>query len=239
MPVVVRGTSAKVVFFLALQQRRTLPYLATALGSWTWWCRRYNVTLYVLDQPVVPLQDVHEHWQRYHVHAVLEKTGISYDEVVMVDADTVVRWDAVIFGALEPVLGVVPRSPSLPFAKLSIPAYQHLFPAVTLTNYFNAGVMLATPHQVGFFQEVLAYQYEHRTALAAIAATGVGVDQTCLNFLVTRARLPVRFLPSELNHASFDNQAVDSGQIWHFHRAYNKAAAITQFWKKVASNYVI
>jgi hypothetical protein len=63
------------------------------INSWSEWCKRNDCELVIMDQLLMPESEMLITWQRWHVLDILEHNGIDYDQVLVVDADSIVHPD--------------------------------------------------------------------------------------------------------------------------------------------------
>ena len=70
----------------------TVNYSQFCLATWQHWCKRHDVELIVLDQPLVDPTEMKATWQRWYVLDILETNNIEYDQVALVDIDTMIHW---------------------------------------------------------------------------------------------------------------------------------------------------
>jgi len=71
---------------------RSLPY-KYSIASWRKWCDKNDCDLVIMDEPICPISEMKITWQRWYVLDILENSGIDYDQVLMVDADTIIHPD--------------------------------------------------------------------------------------------------------------------------------------------------
>ena len=64
-----------------------------SIDSWKQWCNKNNCELLVLDELLYPVDYMKITWQRYYLFDILESNNIKYDQILMVDADTIVHPD--------------------------------------------------------------------------------------------------------------------------------------------------
>ena len=64
-----------------------------SINSWKHWCDKNDCELIELKDLVLPIQEMKITWQRYYALELLENQNIKYDQVLMVDADTLVHPD--------------------------------------------------------------------------------------------------------------------------------------------------
>ena len=72
---------------------RSDPY-KFSIDSWKSWCNKNNCELFVLTEEILPHAHMPISWQRYYIFDLLEANGIEYDQILYVDADTIVHPDA-------------------------------------------------------------------------------------------------------------------------------------------------
>ena len=63
------------------------------VDSWKQWCEKHDVEFFLMDTLLVPESEMVITWQRWYVLEILEKNGIDYDQVLLVDADSVIHPD--------------------------------------------------------------------------------------------------------------------------------------------------
>jgi hypothetical protein len=185
------------------QQRGGLAYARFGQATWRWWCRRNGVEFVLLDRPLggEAFSLMPPTVQRWLAPAELLGTSLE-DQVAVVDADTMIRWDAPDFfsqarGGLAAVRGNDPA-----WIHASIEAFGPLFPGVSLPwwEYFNAGLVVLGPAELPVLRTFVEHQLHHRVELMAIQRrANVGTDQTPLNLTVRQAGRPVTFLPPPFN----------------------------------------
>ena len=69
---------------------RNNPY-HYSVKSWKQWCNKNNCELLVLDELLYPVDYMKITWQRYYLFDILDANEVEYDQVLMVDADTIVH----------------------------------------------------------------------------------------------------------------------------------------------------
>ena len=109
-----------------------LNYAEWCYNSWDYWCKKNDVQLFILEDELRPKGDgtykvpgMKPTWQRWHVFDVLDANEIEYDNVALVDIDTMVHWDAPNFfeeangefGAVKDKFNIDVESFSYPYGK--------------------------------------------------------------------------------------------------------------------------
>ncbi len=186
------------------QETRTdLSHARYSQATWRWWCRKHGIDFVVFDSPLGGFHFSHmpPTLQRWFIPGLLTSESDQDTIIAVVDADTMIRWDAPNF--LERSVGftaVRGLDPGWMFR--STRAFQHLFSDVSLPwwEYFNAGVVVLGGKQCRPLRAFLEYTAMHWPELEAVMLSGnFGTDQTPLNFMLRREQEPVHFLPRPFN----------------------------------------
>jgi len=186
------------------QVRSGVEYAKFGQATWRWWCRRHNVEFAALDQPLggAPFAELPPTVQRWLAPEMLLREYGREARIAIVDADTMIRWDAPDF--FEPAGDgfAAVRAMSEAWGQASIRAYQHLFPETVLTmaEYFNAGFVALGAGQLKTLRVFTDFALERWEELRAVQISGnFGSDQTPLNFVLRREREPVTWLSPRFN----------------------------------------
>ena len=62
-----------------------------SIDSWKKFCDKNECELIIMEEPVLPVQDMHIIWQRYYLFDMLDANNMDYDQILLVDADTIVH----------------------------------------------------------------------------------------------------------------------------------------------------
>ena len=62
-----------------------------SIDSWKSWAQKYNTDVVVWDEPLYTWDEMTIPWQRYHLFEILEHNNIEYDQILMVDSDTIIH----------------------------------------------------------------------------------------------------------------------------------------------------
>ena len=86
-----------VVFIPAINSRHLNDvdsYINISKSTWKHYCDKVGAQLVIMEEPLRNPDDMKVTWQRWKVHELLTNSGIKYEKVLMVDADTMIHWDA-------------------------------------------------------------------------------------------------------------------------------------------------
>jgi hypothetical protein len=184
--------------------RSDISYAVFGKATWKWWCKQNGIHFVVIDKPIggQAFYDMPPTLQRWLAPQLIFKE-FGYDsQIAMVDADTMIRWDAPsLFDVAGPTFAAVQGS-NASWIYRSVRAYQHLFPEVVLPwwDYFNAGVVVLGTRQLSTINAFVDFSLERKSELHNVQVSGnFGSDQTPLNFFLRRAGEQVCLLPRPFN----------------------------------------
>jgi len=199
--------SKNVVFIVNLTETkkygRNQPY-QLSVDSWKLWCDKNDCELFVLTERIYPEDYMNANWHKLFVFQLLESNDIDYDQVLIVDADTMVHLDAPnIFDITDRKFCVVHNYGSYDWVCRSIENYKkHLFPDVDvpLFEYFNSGVIICNKEHKEFYEKIIKFYLDNRDNIVKLQETyQVGTDQPILNFFVQKENVDRKYLPYEWN----------------------------------------
>jgi hypothetical protein len=218
--------SKNIVFIVNLpeskKQGRNQPY-QYAVDSWSTWCKANNCELFVLTERIYPESYMNANWHKLFVFQLLEANKIDYNQILIVDADTLIHPSAPnIFDLTDNKFCAVHNFGSYDWVCRSIENYKkHLFPQVDvpLFEYFNSGVIICNKTHKDFYERIINYYLENQQNI-----THVGTDQPILNFFVQKDKIDYKQLGYEWNMQNMqrfeilDNELTFTkiGWIYHF-----------------------
>ena len=152
-------------------------------------------------------------WQRYYLFDILDGNDIDYNQILMVDADTIIHPDCPnFFEETNHEYSAVVSNGCYEWVTRSIDGYKHfMFPDVEkpkVWEYFNTGFIIANKKHKPFFKEVQNFYLENKEKLYDIRTNKKyeykeyqvpGVGQTCINFLVKKHKIKINYLPERYN----------------------------------------
>jgi hypothetical protein len=225
-------------------------YKEFCLHTWNYWCKKNNVELLILDQPIDDTSTMKPTWQRWYVLDILDSNSIEYDQVALVDVDTMIKWNAPNFFELtDNKLSVCIDNDNVGWIKQSIDGYQKYFKDVQFewTDYFNCGMIVLHKTHKALCKEITDFWYANQSDLDHMQRTlRKGTDQTPVNYIVRQQSVNINYLPKvwNLTHLSrkeilHDFMFIDCGFIWHFN-GFEKELRyniMQHTWDKIKHNY--
>ena len=245
-----KTTKRNVVFITSIKGLVDTSYQEYCLNTWRYWCKKNDVELFVLNEELTDAKYMKPTWQRWYVLDILEMNGVNYDQVAMVDVDTMIRWDAPNFFELtDRKFSAVVDQDNIGWVKQSIEAYQHLFKDTKLdwTDYFNCGFIVLNENHKDLCDNILSFWDKNDGELIMIQNTvSKGTDQTPVNYIAKRD-VEVNYLSKKFNLTHLNRKEllenlmfIDCGYMWHFN-GFDKNwrdPLMKQTWDKIKENYV-
>ena len=175
-----------------------------SIDSWKRWCDKNNCELFVLNDLILEKEKMAICWQRYYLFDILDANDIKYDQVLMVDADTIVHPECPNFfemsegklcgahfdGSWDWVLRSIENYSKYAFDNYMMPWWE----------YFDCGFVLVNKKHKQFFNDIVNYYFTNQDTLIKLQDTfHVGTDQTPVNMLVHQRDIEFKLLPYEFN----------------------------------------
>ena len=179
---------------------RSIPY-DYSIKSWKHFCDKHNCELLVWEDLIFPLEDMKITWQRYYLFDILEGNNIEYDQILMVDADTIVHPDCPnFFEETDHKYCGVMNDGCYEWVTRSIRDFnKELFQDYTPphpSTYINGGFQIVNKKHKEFFTIMKDYYSECKGNIqVAIDKIKAGTDQTIVNFMLKNNEVDVKILP--------------------------------------------
>tara|TARA_Y100000768_G_scaffold255349_1_gene194050 strand:+ start:462 stop:1247 length:786 start_codon:yes stop_codon:yes gene_type:complete len=238
---------------------RATPY-HYSVKSWQTWCDKHDVELVEWTEPIMDHNNFPIIYQREWVFDILEHNEIDYDQVLIIDADTIVHPDCPnFFERTNHKYTAVVNNGCFEWVTRSINAWGHFMftdmEKPKVWEYFNTGFIIANKEHKPFFKTIQEFYLENVERLFEIRNNekydGLpipGVGQTCVNFLVKKHDIKMTYLPERFNltdlfrknmlhipgHNDWSKDELiykDTGYIFHFN-AIPKNERHAEYWMK-------
>lgn len=177
-----------------------------SIQSWKHWANKNNSEVFVLEKPVVPLTEMTPIVQRHYVFELLE--GEEFDQILMVDADTIVHPNCPNFFELtEGKFCAVHNDGDYDWLCRSVENYEYEFYGTDkvdqkwIWNYFNTGFMITNKNYKFLHERVLKFYWDNQAKIQSMQQKyGVGTDQPIANLIVRHSDdVEVKLLPYQMN----------------------------------------
>ena len=224
---------------------RRLPY-KYSIKSWQKWCDKNNSELFVLNDLLLPKDEMAICWQRYYLFDILEANEIEYDQILMVDADTIVHPDCPNFFKMsDRKMCGVHNEGSYDWIIRSIENYGKYFfngHVLDFWKYIDCGFMIVNEKHKQFFKEITDFHNQNAKMLSEVEREWhAGTDQTPVNFLIEDRGVDFKWLPYEFNMCDMfrkellndDMTFTKWGWIYQYNSIpNNKEDKLTYYWMK-------
>ena len=232
-------------------ETRSDPYVFCT-KAWKKWCDKNNCELFVLNEEVLPHSEMPVSWQRYYVFDLLEASGIEYDQIMYVDADTIPHPDCPnVFDMSDRKFCFVHNEGSYDWILRSIENYsKYFFDGFMMpwTDYFDSGMLIFNKEHKQFFQTIIEFFHNNRENLLKVESEWhAGTDQTPVNFLTHILDIDYKRLPYEYNMCDmFRKELLDDdltftkwGWIYQYNSIpNNKDDKLTFHWMEKTYNHL-
>jgi len=235
-----------VVFIIAVKKDGQLkPEYEIGIESWRRWCKKNDVELFLLEEPVLPMEDMHIIWQRYFLFDIYDANEIKANQTLMVDADTIIHPDCPnFFNETENKYCMIHDDGSYDWVLRGMEHYSKYVYNGAWFNYWeygNSGFQIVNDSHRDFFQYMRDFYFENIENINMIQQKwGVGTDQTPLNFNLNLQNVDVKLLPYKYNMGCMIKKEVldpdmlftKIGWIYHFNGIPNKDEQVPLWMKK-------
>ena len=182
---------------------RRAPY-KYSINSWKKWADKNNAEVFILKDALLPNKDMGICWQRYYLFDILEANEIDYDQILMVDADTIVHPDCPnFFKMTDNKFTGVHCDASYDWVIRSLENYsKYAFEGFMskFYNYIDCGFMVVNKNHKQFFKKIVEFYHNNKEILKEIETKlHVGTDQTPVNILIEKEKIDLKLLPYEYN----------------------------------------
>ena len=193
-----------------------------SIKSWKHWCEKNNCELLVWEDLLYPIDYMKITWQRYYVFDILEANDIDYNQILMVDADTIIHPDCPNFFELtdNKYCGVMNEG-DYEWVLRSIRGFgDELFDGKRIKpwNYINGGFQILNKNHKDFYKKVIEYYKGNSDKIIdTIAKLKTATDQTIINFLLVENNIDVKILPDCYNLVDLYRKNLlylDTGHWW-------------------------
>ena len=193
-------------------------YFEHSRKTWEYWCKKNDVLFVPFEEPVEEdLFKFRVNWQKaIFVFDELERKGIDYDQICLVDSSCMIKWDAPNFFELtdRKFVGWVDND-NMKWIYDSIQGYKEFFGGFKLdqSRYISSGFIIFNEIHKNFFQSFKQLYYDNVNEFCELQDKIVkkGTEQTPLNYwlqinnIETKLDLPIAFKLTHLHRKEMFN----------------------------------
>tara|TARA_Y100000310_G_scaffold304312_1_gene343336 strand:+ start:24 stop:827 length:804 start_codon:yes stop_codon:yes gene_type:complete len=242
-------------------------YFDYSRKTWEYWCKKNDVLFVPFTEPVEgDLIRFRVNWQKcLFVFDELERLGIEYDKIALIDSTAMIKWDAPNFFELADNRFTAWRDiDNMKWVYDSIQGYKKFFNDFNFdySKYFNSGLMIFNDSHREVFQALKEFYYKNIDEICNLQDNIVhkGNDQTPLNYWLQMNNIEMNLeLPNtfnlthmhrreaftnnwQLDNSEFEDKTphfIKYGYVWRFTGIpkEERSNLMKQTWDLVGSNY--
>lgn len=230
--------------------------------SWEFWCKRNGCEFVAFTEPVESdLKKFRVNWQKaIFVFDELDRRGIEYDQICLVDSSSIVKWNTPNFFKLtDNKFCALRDTDNMNWTYQSIKGYEQFFNyKLDTTKYVNSGFMIFNESHKSVFNSFKDFYYKNIDELVNLQDNIVqkGTEQTPINYWLQINNVDIKTdlpLPFKLTHLhrkdmlSYNWQLKEDatpfflkyGYIWFFNGLPKDARSniMKQTWELIKGNY--
>ena len=202
------------------------PFVDNTSWAWKKWCDKHSIDFLMWEDPLYDVKEIKAIVQRCYIFDLLENNNLNYDQVCWVGYDTFPMWNCPNFFEMTNGNFTCALDTGEPHQlNRSIRMVRtNWFPEITevcWANYFNADFLVMNKMHKPILMDLLEFYKKHvketNNWCIANKSEDFGDDQTIINFLTRKHKIPITYLPRSFNvmdhfmHLMFFN-AFDSNQ---------------------------
>jgi len=236
-------------------------WMGYSIKAWKYWCDKHNYELVIYNEPFIKDTSKYrvtvQRW--FDIFNFLESKSIEYNQICMVDASYIPKWDCPDFFELtDNKFCVTEELDNLKWVYESIQGYKKVFSNYKLDvfDYFNTGFVVFNKSHKLVFERFKQFFLENSDELLNIQHTlRRGTDQTPINYFMRMNDVDIKFLNrgyrvshlprKDLLHHNWQLNEDDTpffikyGYIWGF-SGFDKTQRndlMQQTWDLIGYNY--
>jgi len=238
-----------VVFMVDIHEEassyRSAPY-QYSIKSWNNWCKKNDCELFILTQRIYDKNVMNPNWHKLFVFDLLENEGIEYDQILIVDSDTIVHPKCPNFFELsDNKFCAVHNEGSYDWLLRSLENYsKYMFDGKSFPfwRYINSGFLILNKDHRSLYKDIISFYLNNSDAIKQMQETfHVGTDQPIINFFLNINDIDYKILPYEYNMQDMARKEIlddnltftKIGWVYHFNAIpENHNAEKTMYWMK-------
>jgi len=229
--------------------------------TWQYWCNKNNVELVTFEEPYTDINIHRANWQKaIHCWDILDERGIDPENVFLVDASSMVHWNAPnIFDQIDHRLVAWNDLDNLKWVYDSIEGYKNFFDyELDNSKYVNSGVIIFNKSHKEFFKSFKNLYYDNSENFIELQDKHVrkGTEQTPFNYwlqmqgIELNLDMPITWKLTHLHRKQMlgHNWQVGSdktpffikhGHVWFFtgFEKMQRTRLMTQVWNSIKGMY--
>lgn len=180
--------------------------------TWEYWCKKHDVIFFPMEKPINDdLVNYRINWQKsIYCFDLLDEAGIDYDQIFLVDASCMVKWNMPnVFELTDHKFTAWREVDNLNWVYDSIKGYEDFFSCeINKDNYFSSGVIIFNKSHRDVFLSFKDLYHRHVADFVEFQDKLVrkGTEQTPLNYWL------------QMNHVDMNLELPFVYKLTHIHR---------------------
>ena len=238
-------------------------YYEYSRKSWEYWCKKNNCIFVPFTEPIEnDFTEYRPQWQKcLYVFDELDRLGIEFDQIAIMDSTAIVKWDCPnFFDLTERKFVGLREDDNLRWVYESIRGYKEVFNNYKLdhTKYINSGFMIFNESHRDFFKSLKELYLDKKDTFIRLQDQDVrkGNDQTPVNYWLQINNIEMKLdLPMAYNLRHMDRKEMFGvnwqlkednrpyflkyGYIWRFTGIPKdqRSDVMGQVWNLIKHNY--
>tara|TARA_R110002110_G_scaffold70637_1_gene189286 strand:- start:888 stop:2231 length:1344 start_codon:yes stop_codon:yes gene_type:complete len=236
--------SKNVIFWVGVKNQQYFEkyggweWMDISRKTWEYWCEKHDVIFFPMEKPIEDdLTKFRINWQKsIFCFDLLEDAGIDYDQIFLVDATCMVKWDMPnVFELTDHKFTAWREKDNLRWVYDSIEGYKNFFSyELNKYDYFSSGVIIFNKSHKDIFLEFKQLYYDNIDKFVELQDKSVrkGTEQTPLNYWL------------QMNNVEMNLDLPFSYKLTHIHRKdmfnhnWQLNEDMTPFFIKYGKNWV-
>ena len=180
--------------------------------TWEYWCKKHDVIFFPMEKPINDdLVNYRINWQKsIYCFDLLDEAGIDYDQIFLVDASCMVKWNMPnVFELTDHKFTAWRETDNLNWVYDSIKGYEDFFSCeINKDDYFSSGVIIFNKSHKDIFLGFKELYHRHVDDFVEFQDKLVrkGTEQTPLNYWL------------QMSHVDMNLDLPFSYKLTHIHR---------------------
>ena len=173
------------------------------ISSWRKWCEKNNYELVIMDELMVPEEEALITWQRWNALEILDHNEVEYDQVLIVDADSIVhpKWPD-FFKLTNNKFTSQLTDGCYEWVNRAIKGYSQQFfgkkECLKSYEFFQTGFVIVNKNHKEFFKKVSEFYWQNKdNIIRSYDTIKTGSDIALLNCLRKELNIELNILPRE------------------------------------------
>jgi hypothetical protein len=171
------------------------------INSWKEWCKQNNCTLFIMDELMTSEDEMLITWQRWNALDILDHNKIKYNQVLVVDADSIIHPNCPnFFDLTDNKFSSVLTDGCYEWVNRAIKGYSQMFfnkeRCIKSYEFFQTGFVIMNKSHKQFFKDVFRFYWDNQQKIIqSYDVLKTGSDIALINCLRKEFNVDLNLLP--------------------------------------------